>query len=126
MLDQIDTIVEIQLPRDPVITILNLWQSFALDPLRRELVELLLHAARSLIAQHWKSVKIPMLSEWFLKVWDFFLQDKVSISILRADNYPIPTNLQEKWLPLLSDVSSKKVDDTLFSHHEHHDLLSYF
>lgn len=53
-------------------------------------------------------VKIPSLNQWFLKIWGVFLQDKISASILRADNFPIPSKLQEKWLPLLSAVSCKK------------------
>lgn len=72
----INTVVEIQLPRDPAITILNIWQGFTLNPLWKELVELLLCAARSLVAQHWKTVKIPTLSKWFLKIWDFFYRIK--------------------------------------------------
>lgn len=76
--------------------ILNIWPSSTLDKIRKELVEILLCAAQTLIASFWKTTKVPTLKDWYLKVWDFFLQDKVSIAILRADNYPVADNLQEK------------------------------
>lgn len=113
----------VNLPRDPVVTLLNIWPCLKPNPFKRELIELMLCAARSLIAQHWKSLKIPDLRDWWLKVWDFFLQDKVSTDLLRADNYPVPKNLQEKWLPILTAVSSKVIDVSLFSNHIHYDLL---
>lgn len=78
---------------NPAVVLLNIWQDFNPDPLKKELVELMLCAACSLIAQRWKTTKVPTLSECFLKVWDFFLQDKVSIAILRADNYPVTTSV---------------------------------
>lgn len=62
---QIDIIAETHLPNDPILLILNVWQNFVLDPLRKELVELLLCVARFLIEQHWKSSKIPSLSKWY-------------------------------------------------------------
>lgn len=123
---QINLIAEITLPHDPAGIILNIWRSLNLDPLKKELIGLMLCTARSLIVQYWKNCKIPSLSDWYLELWDLFLQGKISVSVLQADNYPVPENLQEKWLPLLSAVSSKLIDTSLFSHHTHHDLLSYF
>lgn len=126
VISQIHKTVDIRLPDDPAVLILNVLTDPKMDRMQRELVELLLCAARSLIAQSWKSTKIPTVSDWFLKVWDFFLQDKVSTSLLCADNYPAPTNWQDKWLPLMSAVSNQIVDTSLFLHHIHYDLLSYF
>lgn len=74
----------------------------------------------------WKSSKLPTLNNWYLKTWDYFLQDKISILILKSDNMAIPKNLQEKCLPLLSAASTKKIDTSLFANHTYYDLLSYF
>lgn len=63
VISQINIIAEISLPNDPAGIVLNIWQNIALDPWKKELVGLLLCAARSLIAQFWKSCKIPLLSD---------------------------------------------------------------
>lgn len=99
---QVNTISGLSIPLDPELIILNIWRSLRTDPLQRESVELMFCAARHLIAMFWKSPRVLMLQERYLKVWDYFLLDKVSVSILRADNLPVPDNVQEKWLPLLT------------------------
>lgn len=92
-----------------------MWQSLKTDPLRQELVELLFCAARNVIEMFWKPPKVPALKDWYIKAWDYFLQDKILVSLLRFDNLPDPDNLQEKWLPLLTATSSKSIDTTLFA-----------
>lgn len=47
VITQNDLIADINLPKDPVVTILNIWQGFALDTLHKELVELMLCATHS-------------------------------------------------------------------------------
>lgn len=102
--------------------LLSYW-SIPLDTLTMELIDLGLAAARNIIALHWKSNKAPSISDWFLKLWDFFLQDKISVSILHSENQPVIWNFQEKWLPLLEAASTHHIDTTLFDTHIHHNLL---
>lgn len=126
VLQQVIIISELTIPSVPELAILNLWRSLKTDPLCKELVELLLCVARHLIATLGNSPRIPTLKAWYLKVWDYFLQDKISVSILKSESLPVPDNLQENWLPLLSAASSRLIDTSLFAEHAHYDLLSYF
>lgn len=126
VLCEIEIITETRLPLKPELILLNMWGTLKIDVPHKELVELLLCAAHSLIATVWKSPRILTLSDWFMKVWDFFLQDKISMSILWSDNLLVPNNQKEKWLPLLTAALSRKIDATLFANHTHYDLLSYF
>lgn len=119
-------ITEIKVPNSPATLFLNIWEADKPSPLTLDLIVLLLSAATSLIMLHWKTTRIPSIKEWFGRIWDLFLQDKVSVVLLRADNLPTPPNLQERWMPLLSAVSTNKIPKSLFDHHPHLDLLSYF
>lgn len=110
----------------PSLALLNLWETPAPDPLLRELIELCLTATRTVIAFHWKSTKPLTINDWYLRLWNLSLQDKISIAILRAENQKVPNNFQEKWLPLLDAFSFKHVDVSLFNNHTYFDLLSYF
>lgn len=85
--------IQICIPRDPGLIVLNMWNSLSIDPLTWELIELLLCAARNLIAALWKTPQIPSVSDWYLKIWDYFLQDKILVSILHSNNLPVPNNL---------------------------------
>lgn len=67
---------------------------------------------------------MPSIGEWHLKIWDLFLQDKISMMLLIADNVPRSQLIMEKWRPLLTAASLLKIDASLFAEHEHLDLLS--
>lgn len=119
-------ITEVQVPNTPILLLLNIWETDKPSPIALDLIVLLLAAAKSLITLHWKTTRIPSIKEWFIKLWDLFLQDKISVAILCADNLPTPPNIQERWMPLLSAFSTKEIDKSLFDYHVHFDLLSHF
>lgn len=102
------------------------WHGSNINPLLKYLRDLLLCVARSLLTANWKNGETPQIWEWYLKIWDFFLFDKISVSLLLADNSPVPKNFQEKWLPLLEVALSSRIDCSLFQHHERHGSSSYF
>lgn len=81
-------IVGTKLSNTPELAILNYWGTSKLDNLRKDLVDELLCAARMLILSSWKVSRVPSIREWYLKIWDLFLQDKISTMLLNADNRP--------------------------------------
>lgn len=78
---QVGLISDLAIPLDPGLVILNVWRSLKTGPLRWELVELLFCAAHHVIAMFWKTPKVPTLKDWYFKIWDYFLQDKISVSV---------------------------------------------
>lgn len=126
VLQQVNLIIKRDLLMEPQLMVLNLWHGIKLDPLLQELVGLLLCAACSLLLSNWKTVKILQISDRYLRVWDFFLYDKISVSIMHTNKLPVLQNYQKKWLPLLEVASSSKINVVFFSNRKHIDLLSYF
>lgn len=103
-------ITDVRVLNTPTVLLLNIWETNKPSPITLDLIVLLLAAAKNLIMLHWKTTRISSIKDWFIKLWDLFLQDKISVAILQADNLPTPSNLQERWMPLLSAVSSIKID----------------
>lgn len=52
-----------------------------------------------------------------MKIWDLGIYEKNSVSILRLQNLPIPSNVQEKWLPLLEAAHMGHIDSPLYQYH---------
>lgn len=96
VLRYISLITNIDIPKSPEILLLNIWRNNKPDHIMLDLIVLLLSAATSLITLHWKTTRVPSIRDWFIKLWDLFIQDKISVAILRADNLPTPPNLQER------------------------------
>lgn len=82
----------------PDLVLLNYWAT-PTDTLTIELLDLCFSATQHIIALHWKSNTALLIGDWYTKLWDYFLQDKISVSILHSENRPVPKNFQ-KWLPL--------------------------
>lgn len=139
--NQIHHIMDFSLPFCPGLIILNFWHVQPPDPLRKELLELLLCAARNLSTLHWKSTKTQMVQEWYLKVWYYFLQDKVSVSIVYIENIPVPSHFQDKFLQplphaiktpcflqqtniMISFIFDLTLSCTLYTLHFNYDLVS--
>lgn len=78
-----------------------------------------------LITTMWKSSRIPTPRDWYSKVWNLYLQDKISLSLLRAENVPLSPEMLDKWEPLLLASATQRIDTSLFANHEHLDLLSH-
>lgn len=94
---QISLIIGQNLTNVPELVVLNLWGGKKLDGLKKVLVEQLLCAACMLITMMWKTPRIPTSRDWYLKVWDLYLQDKISMSLLRAENISLPTEMIDKF-----------------------------
>lgn len=99
----------------PELAILNLWGKTKLDGSRKALVELLMCAARMLITSYWKSQRIPSSRDWYLKVWDLYLQDKVLVTLLKSENVPMKAAMMDKWKPLIHATKTGKIDASLFA-----------
>lgn len=123
---QVSIIVGKQIENTPELAVLNLWGPCKMAGITKGLIDQLLCAARILIPTYWKTQRIPTINEWYLKVWDLFLQDKVSMSILKAEKSFVSHTVMEKWKLLLDAASSHKIDVNLFVDHPHLDLLLHF
>lgn len=122
---QLTLIIGRPITLQPDLVLLNYWAA-STAALTMEFLDLCFAAAHHVIALHWKSSAALLTEDWYTKLWDFFLQDKISTSILYLENRPVPKNFQEKWQPLLDAASKRRIDTTLFSSYAHHDLLSHF
>lgn len=84
--DQISVIVGARIQNSPELAVLGFWGTSKIDKIQKDLIDQMLCAARMLITSQWKAPKIPTLREWYLRTWDLFLQDKITMSLLTADN----------------------------------------
>lgn len=82
----IKTITGFTVPRDPVIILLNIWDHTTIPDTTRELIFLLLLAAKSSIAFYWRKPVIPSIDFWLQKIWDFIIFDKVLVSFNTRKN----------------------------------------
>lgn len=78
----------------PEMVLLNLWDIATFPLPDKEILFILLSAAKSLIALHWNKPTVPHLDQWYSIIWDHFLMDKISDSITpQGPPEPIPVSL---------------------------------
>lgn len=51
----------------------------------RQMICIFMTAAPFLIASQWKSTSIPTIPEWYTKIWDHFILDKISATISHSN-----------------------------------------
>lgn len=86
----------------------------------KDLISLMFSTVKNLLTLPWKTIKIPTLQDWLLKLWDPFIYDKISLTILQSENLSVPAIFQEKWFPLLEAASSGHLDSFPYQHHKYY------
>lgn len=114
----------ISLPMSPDLILLHNWHGLDVNLNVRNFINLLFCAAVSLIMLHWKSARIPMIQDCFLKLTDYYIQDKVSETILRLENLPPLFTIQVRCPPPFRAVSLGRIDRSWFPYMIQADLFS--
>lgn len=83
-------------PLCPKLVLLDIWLDFSIPVSTRNLISLLLLAARCVLARKWKSSHIPSVKEWYAKIWDFVIANKLSDGILFFERSNTKANFLEK------------------------------
>lgn len=71
----------------------------------RELILILLAAARLAIATNWKTQSAPTLATWLDKVWEQFLMRKITDSLKQAEACNYQSKFVAAWFPVLQYIS---------------------
>lgn len=65
-------------PLSPEVILLNLWQNSKIHKMRKYIIAIMLVAAKSLIAQNWKTDTIPLINLLLQKIWNYLAMEKIS------------------------------------------------
>lgn len=77
MLGKIHEITGYDVPFRPEIIFLNFWPGLSIPKISKDLISVLLVAAKTAIALKWKANSVPKLALWFEKNWDVYVMEKV-------------------------------------------------
>lgn len=94
---------------DPAIILLNLLEDAQIPRIRKDLILILLTAAKATIAQHWKSELPPTLDQWVGKVWDYFTLEKFEVFSDRTVMMRLMLDPLDKWSPFLEKIEADKM-----------------
>lgn len=123
---KIQLIIGTRPPSTPQFALFSIWDNRDISSKTRDFTALLLSAATTSEARLWKSTAVPTFQDRFSKIWDLYVQDKISASILQAEGLPVIQDYLEKWIPFKQAALSKKTDAPMFAQQPHYDLLAYF
>lgn len=83
------------IPQKTELIVINVWQTLEIPKIRQELI-ISLTVTKWLIATKWKNVNLPSIDEWYLKIWEMFLMDKVADYIFQFDMHLGLSKLMDK------------------------------
>ncbi|XP_054836708.1 deoxynucleotidyltransferase terminal-interacting protein 1 isoform X3 [Eublepharis macularius] len=104
ILEVIKQITSYDIPLSPSIIFLDQWNIPQIPKAIRNLIAILLVAAKSATASVWKLKKVPTKEMWLSKTWDRFILDKINDNILNAERFPARSNFYDKWFPFLEFI----------------------
>lgn len=96
------SIYSLWLPKTPEVILLNIWRALKLPDLTRDLISILVLAAKNVIASHWNSHNPPTLHTWYSKVWEFAIIDKIADKLLCSEDPARHSIFIKKWYPYLT------------------------
>lgn len=82
IIHHINKITSTIIPFEPEVILLDYWGESDTPVSTRELIALLIFAAKCELATVWELPKIPSIKEWYMNVWDLMVADKLSECIL--------------------------------------------
>lgn len=88
--------------------LLDYWYGVQITGYSRELISLLLLAAKCTWAKVWKQPKIPSVKDWMMKVWDLMTADKVPKSLLVTQIPLYTSQFLEKWFHFLGFIAKNE------------------
>lgn len=109
---QICKIMSLQFPFTPELILLDYWYGVHITGYSRELISLLLLAAKCVWAKVWKQSKVPSVKVWMMKVWDIMIANKVSESLLAAQIPLYSLQFLERWFHFLGFIAKNKYVST--------------
>lgn len=92
----------------PRILLLDLWPDSSIPISTRNLISLLFLAAKCVVARKWKNPRPPTIKDWYIKIWDLLIADKLSEGILSSENNVQRTTFLDKWFPFLDYLHNAK------------------
>lgn len=104
----ISKITSHDIPVTPEVILLDLWPDSRIPVSSRNLISLLLLAAKCVVARKWKQTRSPTIKDWYTKIWDLMIADKLSEGILIREQKPLKVSFLEKWFPFLDYLHSAK------------------
>lgn len=84
----VNKITGVTIPSDPKLVLLDLWNSPLRTHSERDIISVLLLAAKCLLASCWNKPRIPTIRQWYCKIWDLAAADKISDTIYCSDHSP--------------------------------------
>lgn len=108
IIHQIYKITSLRLPLSPVLILLDYWNGVQITGYSRELISLLLLAAKCVWAKLWKQPKVPTVKDWMIKVWDVMIADKLSESLLAAQIPSYSSQFLDRWFHFLGFIALNK------------------
>lgn len=89
--------------------LLDLWEYLSLDSATEDLAKMLITIAKTTIVLFWGQKKLPILSTWKKKIWDYFILSNLEFSSSLKANFD---NFVAVWYPILPSNTLYK--DRLF------------
>lgn len=87
---------------------MDLWPDSHIPVSSINLISLLLLAAKCVGTRKWKQMGPPTIKDWYIKIWDLLIADKLSEGILLREQKEQKISFLEKWLSFLDYLHSAK------------------
>lgn len=103
---QSSKIVSLDIPISPEVILLDVWTKTQITGHTRDFLSLCFLVAKCIWAKYWKSNKIPTVRDWFVKLWDLAILDKLSEGILHSENPLYTPTFTERWFYFLGYIAN--------------------